>query len=596
LPSFVDEKFLASTMHLVRSDIRRMHEERAWIRAVTGFAWPEEKPAVEDMPSIYLDALRYPAFAIAVQHQFFHDDYARGFPKNEIVRQFFDMSERIIDSKPMEPAEAHLSVVRSLHVLANGGDRHVVLADLMSLPGLAAWRARCSDATAGLEKLEARKDEIAEIGRYLRSVVGPFAGFADGKRTIGEVFESVVIPLALKLPVLAELPGEPEAAEDEAQIPRDGEEADVASQHTPSADNTPVSGPSVDEERGGIELAWNRHSSALKKLSDESIATGPNGSTTLQLRELVDVLEALHARAVLLVPPRQQTDALVSSLRDLIAKIAAALQSHIGEKLNADDISASLSGVAAEVEAERHDAAELLAGDAASLFSRSEAVAAEIVQLEADLPMKVARERTAPLVELREQHLKDALVSAGNSVGTLLAGSDAPSAPPELGSLPQIKIVKLRPWSRSFLGTRVDAIQLPGDLVDRIYEKTGGWNEIVDPLMTRISDKPSEVAALVSAASQDAVSSPALLPDLGISQDLLGFFKELALYADGSTITTTDFQYLCTSDGRGISSGIVGTYSDLLGILSFPPNQGGEQVHRKVDLNPMVLAALLRTE
>jgi hypothetical protein len=163
-------------------------------------------------------------------------------------------------------------------------------------------------------------------------------------------------------------------------------------------------------------------------------------------------------------------------------------------------------------------------------------------------------------------------------------------------ALPQIKIVKLRPWSRSFLGTRVDAIQLPGDLVDRIYEKTGGWNEIVDPLMTRISDKPNEVAALVSAASQDAVSSPALLPDLGISQDLLGFFKELALYADGSTITTTDFQYLCTSDGRGISSGIVGTYSDLLGILSFPPNQGGEQVHRKVDLNPLVLAALLRTE
>lgn len=45
-------------------------------------------------------------------------------------------------------------------------------------------------------------------------------------------------------------------------------------------------------------------------------------------------------------------------------------------------------------------------------------------------------ERTAPLVELREQHLKDALVSAGNSVGTLLAGSDAPGAPPELGRLP----------------------------------------------------------------------------------------------------------------------------------------------------------------
>jgi len=30
--------------------------------------------------------------------------------------------------------------------------------------------------------------------------------------------------------------------------------------------------------------------------------------------------------------------------------------------------------------------------------------------------------------------------------------------------------------------------------------------------------------------------------------------------------------------------------------LSFPPNQGVEHGHRKVDLNPLVLAALLRPE
>lgn len=433
LPSFVDEAFLASTMHFVRSDIRRMHEERAWIRAITGFAWPQERPSVEEMPSIYVDALQYPAFAIAVQHQFFHDDYARGFPKSEIVRQYLDMSKKIIASKPMERAETHLSVLRALHVFANGGDRHVVFAELISLPGSAAWRAPCSEAMDGLEKLEKRRDEIAEIGQYLRSVVGPFTNFAEGKRTIGDVFESVVIPLALKLPVPAELSGAPEATKEVLHVPfADEEYAKGAREEPPSAETLRATSRGVNEERGAIELSWRQQSSALKEISDESIALGPNGSTLARLRELLNVLEVLHTRAVLLFPPKRSTDALVADLRELIGKISAALQSHIGETLNADEISASLSDIGLDVEAEYHVEAEALASEASSQFSKSEAIAAEIVQIEAELPMKVARERTAPLVELREQHLKDALASAGSSVGTLVAGTPAAVAAAEL--------------------------------------------------------------------------------------------------------------------------------------------------------------------
>jgi hypothetical protein len=84
------------------------------------------------------------------------------------------------------------------------------------------------------------------------------------------------------------------------------------------------------------------------------------------------------------------------------------------------------------------------------------------------------------------------------------------------------------------------------------------------------------------------------LDRLGIPSDLLEFFRELAQYADGSTITTSDFQFLCTSDGRQIAPKIVGLYSDLMGIISFPPDHSAGQPSRRVDLNSLALAALLR--
>lgn len=164
--------------------------------------------------------------------------------------------------------------------------------------------------------------------------------------------------------------------------------------------------------------------------------------------------------------------------------------------------------------------------------------------------------------------------------------------------LPQIKIVKLRPLSRSYLGTRIESFQLPGEFVDRILLATGGWSETVGPLLTRISEMPGDASTLVEAAAKSLPVSPDLFGNLGIppEPDLIGFFRELAAYADGSTITFTDFQYLCTADNRKISPRSIGIYSDLLGIVSFPPDPSGIQGNRKVDLNPLVHAALLRPE
>ena len=81
LPSFVDSAYIAKTTHFVNSDLRRIHGQRQFVRNVTGYPWPEDRPAPEDMPRILLEALRYPAFVIAFQSQFFA-------PENKSYRSF----------------------------------------------------------------------------------------------------------------------------------------------------------------------------------------------------------------------------------------------------------------------------------------------------------------------------------------------------------------------------------------------------------------------------------------------------------------------------------------------------------------------------
>jgi hypothetical protein len=159
--------------------------------------------------------------------------------------------------------------------------------------------------------------------------------------------------------------------------------------------------------------------------------------------------------------------------------------------------------------------------------------------------------------------------------------------------LPQIQVIKLRPWTRSYLGSRLESLQLPIDLIDQIRTATGGWSEVVSPLMDRIGERPSEASSLVAQEAKRLRQSE-MLDRLGIPGDLIDFYRELAAYSEGSTITSSDFQYLCASDGRNISPRVVSAYSDLLGILSFPPDPTSARGQRRVDLNPLVHAILLR--
>jgi hypothetical protein len=159
--------------------------------------------------------------------------------------------------------------------------------------------------------------------------------------------------------------------------------------------------------------------------------------------------------------------------------------------------------------------------------------------------------------------------------------------------LPQIKVIRLRPWSRSYLGSRIESLQLPVELVDRIRDATGGWSETIGPLIERIGEKPSEANALIASEAQRLAATPNIMTLIGISSDLVGFYRDLAAYSEGSTITLSDFQYLCTSDGRNISPRVLSIYSDLLGIMSFPPDPSSGQGHRRIDLNTLAQAVLL---
>jgi hypothetical protein len=147
--------------------------------------------------------------------------------------------------------------------------------------------------------------------------------------------------------------------------------------------------------------------------------------------------------------------------------------------------------------------------------------------------------------------------------------------------LPQIQVIKLRPWTRSYLGSRLESLQLPIDLIDQIRTATGNWSEFVSPLMDRIGERPSEASALVAQEAK-RLRQGDMLDRLGIPADLVDFYRELASYAEGSTITSSDFQYLCTSEGRNISPRVISAYSDLLGILSFPSHRTSAGGQRRV--------------
>lgn len=424
LPAFATEEFLSKAIHMVPRDTRLMHDDREWIRKATGYPWPEERPTVDDMPRLYEEALRYPAFAIVFQHQFFPDDNnrgSRGLPMNQIIVRNNDAWKRVRKMGPIPKGVTGVPFLRILHCVQNGCDKDPQLAEALGLPGHDAWGARCSTATDGLEKLEAEGGDWADLAKYLRAVFGPFRQFGPD-RTIGEIMEEVVIPQAMKQVQV-------EAARKESLEPASSTaepDAEVLVAHEVEASHEPI------DDISAILDTWRSECDRLAALAGTASSSGPQGAgdSIDAIKASLSVLEDLRSRAARLVPAKVSTAELHQNLQRLTAKAADSLNSLLGESLSAPDLLSRLFHLPKEANESELATADSLREQADSAMAEADAGAAEINRLEATLPLKAARAQAVAIDEDRERALCRVLEYVGAAIDVFRKETDAEASKP----------------------------------------------------------------------------------------------------------------------------------------------------------------------
>lgn len=427
LPPFATEQFLANAIHVVPRDTRLMHEDREWIRKVTGFPWPEERPAVEEMPRIYEEALRYPAFAIVFQHQFFPDDDNRGnrgLPKNQIIVKNAEAWKRLRTKGPIPRGETGIPVLRIMHSVKNGCDKESQLAQALGLPGHVAWSQKCSKVADGLARLETEGDEWADLAKYLRAVLGSFQQFGPD-RTVGEIMEEVLIPHAMKqVQMHAAFPADP--LEHASTSPAVEAEA---------TDVFPISGAIQVTEIGdlaAVEAAWRSECERLVALASAASSDGPQGAgdSIDAIKASLSVLEDLRSRAAQLVPAKVSTAELHLNLQRLTARAADSLNSLLGESLTAPHLLSRLFHLPTEASESEVAAADALRSQADAAMAEADAGAAEISRLETTLPLKTARAQAVAIDEERERALRRVLQHVGAAIDAFPIRADASASTP----------------------------------------------------------------------------------------------------------------------------------------------------------------------
>lgn len=419
LPAFATEQFLSNAIHMVPRDTRLMHDDREWIRKATGFPWPENRPTVEDMPRLYEEALRYPAFAIVFQHQFFPDDNnrgSRGLPKNQIIVSNAAALKRLRFKKPLPKGAFGIPILRILHCAQNGCDKESQLAEALGLPGHQAWGAKCSKATDGLEKLETEGEEWADLATYLQAVLGPFRQFGPD-RTIGEIMEEVVIPQAMRQVQLEEVAPTDLRGQANSVAERDASAPVVAHDDQP-------------DDLAAVEGAWRLECEKLVTLVGTASSDGPTGGDLDAIQASVSVLEDLRSRAQRLVPATASTAELCKHLRRLTAKAADSLNLLLGESLNAPQLLSRLFDLPEEASETEVASADSLRIEADFAMTEADVGAEEIERLEATLPRKVARAQAVALDEQREQALRRVLQHVGAAIDVFPRKADVTSSIP----------------------------------------------------------------------------------------------------------------------------------------------------------------------
>jgi hypothetical protein len=494
LPPMVDETFLAGILHFVNADVRKMHEDRAWIRSVTGFPWPEEKPGTDEMPALYADALRYPSFAIVVQHLFLEDTF-RGLPNSQTRRQFVELSKRARREKPLQRHERQVHVLKALQILEIGGDLDIAVADLMSTPGHFAWNMKCSAATDGLSQLEAN-EKLAPAARYLRKVLGPFKDFGEDA-TIREVFESTIIPQALKRPLLPDVP-----AKVESSGPAEADEQPPSNEGEPYTSASVVSDAEMRsvETREDAASRWNAAWARIVELGSVAGAADPSSEPIERLRAGMEDLESIRVAFEALAPKLHPTSDVRDALRATISEISAGLHELHGESFNAPALLSTLFQTSEFGDPTAVEEVEGLVGQIRALLMESTLLAAQIADIEAkSLPKMKAKAEADPLIHHYEKTLRDALGLAGSAVELLpIVRSETPAVVPLPVAGPETETIGEG-------APTVDAAGIP-ELIDEelIDLHVGDVAEPYDPNATfAASQEPSEVRQAMEIPAPD---------------------------------------------------------------------------------------------
>ena len=424
LPAFATEEFLDNAIHMVPRDTRLMHDDREWIRKATGFPWPEERPAVEDMPRLYEEALRYPAFAIVFQHQFFPDDNnrgGRGLPKNQIIARNSDAWKRLRMKGPIPKGVSGVpSSCASCIASRTDATRNPNSPSSWSAGARRVGR-EVLEGDRRSEKLEAEGGEWTDLAKYLRAVFGPFRQFGPD-RTIGEIMEEVVIPQAMKQMQIEAAPvAEPpeqagSAVEPDTEAPVVALEADEIRE--------PV------DDLVAIEDEWQREWEKLMALAGIASANGPQGGTIEEIRASLSILEDLRDRAGRLVPLTVPTADLREDLRRLTAKAAELLNSLLGEEWNAPELLSRLFDLPEQAREAEVVSANSLRIEADAAMAEADAGAEEIERLEATLPRKLARAQALTIDEVRERALRRVLQHVGAAIDVFPKKADASASTP----------------------------------------------------------------------------------------------------------------------------------------------------------------------
>jgi hypothetical protein len=131
---------------------------------------------------------------------------------------------------------------------------------------------------------------------------------------------------------------------------------------------------------------------------------------------------------------------------------------------------------------------------------------------------------------------------------------------------PRVRIKSLRPWARSYVASRLDAINaLKSPVIDSILESTGGWNDLCQTIFsTGASGNQLENAAkdLVQSLKRGVASER-----FGVPPYLSKAFNALSVWCpDGSS--TADIAEVLRDISSDLDINVLLRFGSLVGILS----------------------------